>query len=55
MTAQNPPAIQTTISRNGLLWTLLRFRELGISLFILILVALWANAYSVLLSRGVTQ
>lgn len=38
MTAQNPPAIQTTVSRNGLLWTLLRFRELGISLFILILV-----------------
>jgi rhamnose transport system permease protein len=38
VTAQNPPAIQATVSRNGLLWTLLRFRELGISLFILILV-----------------
>ncbi len=38
MTAQNPPAIQTAMSRNGLLWTLIRFREAGISLFILILV-----------------
>lgn len=38
MTAQNPPAIQTSVSRNGLLWTLIRFREAGISLFILILV-----------------
>ncbi|HSL46978.1 MAG TPA: ABC transporter permease [Anaerolineales bacterium] len=37
MTAQNPPAIQTSVSRNGLLWTLIRFREAGISLFILIL------------------
>lgn len=38
MTAQNPPAIQTSIARNGWLWTLIRFREAGISLFILILV-----------------
>ncbi len=38
MTAQNPPALQTSVSRNGLLWTLIRFREAGISLFILILV-----------------
>ena len=38
MTAQNPPAVQTSVSRNGLLWTLIRFREAGISLFILILV-----------------
>ena len=38
MTAQNPPAIQTSLARNGLLWTLIRFREAGISLFILILV-----------------
>lgn len=38
MTAQNPPAIQTSVARNGLLWTLIRFREAGISLFILILV-----------------
>jgi rhamnose transport system permease protein len=38
VTAQNPPAIQTSVSRNGLLWTLIRFREAGISLFILILV-----------------
>ena len=38
MTVQNPPAIQTSVSRNGLLWTLIRFREAGISLFILILV-----------------
>ena len=38
MTAQNPPALQTSVSRNGLLWTLVRFREAGISLFILILV-----------------
>lgn len=37
MTVQNPPAIQTSVSRNGLLWTLIRFREAGISLFILIL------------------
>lgn len=37
MTVQNPPAIQTSVSRNGLLWTLVRFREAGISLFILIL------------------
>ena len=36
MTVQNPPAIQTSVSRNGLLWTLIRFREAGISLFILI-------------------
>ena len=38
MTAQNPPAIQASVARNGLLWTLIRFREAGISLFILILV-----------------
>jgi rhamnose transport system permease protein len=38
VTAQNPPAIQASVSRNGLLWTLIRFREAGISLFILILV-----------------
>jgi len=38
VTAQNPPAIPTSVSRNGLLWTLVRFREAGISLFILILV-----------------
>ena len=38
MTVQTPPAIQTSVSRNGLLWTLIRFREAGISLFILILV-----------------
>jgi rhamnose transport system permease protein len=38
VTAQNPPAIQTSVSRHGLLWTLIRFREAGISLFILILV-----------------
>jgi rhamnose transport system permease protein len=38
VTAQSPTAIQASISREGLLWTLLRFREAGISLFILILV-----------------
>jgi len=39
VTVQNPPAIQSSsISRNGLLWTLVRFREAGISVFILILV-----------------
>ena len=38
MTAQNPPAIQSSLARHGLLWTLIRFREAGISLFILILV-----------------
>jgi rhamnose transport system permease protein len=32
------PAIQTPVSRYGFLWTLVRFREAGISLFILILV-----------------
>ena len=37
MTVQNPPAIRTSVSRNGWLWTLIRFREAGISLFILIL------------------
>jgi rhamnose transport system permease protein len=37
VTAQNPPAISTSVSRNGLLWTLVRFREAGISIFILIL------------------
>lgn len=39
MTAQNPPAIQSSMPRHGLLWTLIRFREAGISLFILLLVA----------------
>lgn len=40
MTVQNPPAVQrSSISRNGFLWTLVRFREAGISVFILILVA----------------
>ena len=38
MTVQNPPAIRSSVSRNGLLWTLIRFREAGISLFILLLV-----------------
>jgi rhamnose transport system permease protein len=38
VTAQNPPALQDSVARNGLLWTLIRFREAGISLFILILV-----------------
>jgi rhamnose transport system permease protein len=38
VTAQTPTAIQTSVSREGLLWTLIRFREAGISLFILILV-----------------
>jgi rhamnose transport system permease protein len=37
VTVQNPPAARTSVSRNGLLWTLIRFREAGISLFILIL------------------
>jgi rhamnose transport system permease protein len=40
VTAQNPPAIQASVGRYGLLWTLIRFREMGISLFILILVIL---------------
>ena len=38
MTVQNPPAIRRSIARNGWLWTLIRFREAGIGLFILILV-----------------
>jgi rhamnose transport system permease protein len=38
VTVQNPPALRASVSRNGLLWTLIRFREAGISLFILILV-----------------
>lgn len=38
MTAQSPTAIQTSVAHNGWLWTLVRFREAGISLFILILV-----------------
>lgn len=39
MTTQNPPApLASHVSRYGLLWTLVRFREAGISLFILILV-----------------
>src|SRR6266498_603689 len=36
MTAQNPPATRSSFS--NLLWTLARFREAGISIFILILV-----------------
>jgi rhamnose transport system permease protein len=39
VTLQNPPAAETSpVSRYGLLWTLIRFREAGISIFILILV-----------------
>jgi len=39
VTVQNPPAAQSpSVSRNGLLWTLVRVREAGISIFILILV-----------------
>jgi rhamnose transport system permease protein len=38
VTAQSSPAIQTSAARHGWLWTLIRFREAGISLFILILV-----------------
>ena len=39
MTAQNPLALQRpSVARNGLLWTLIRVREAGISIFILILV-----------------
>jgi len=39
VSAQNPPALQgSSVSRNGLLWTLIRVREAGISIFILILV-----------------
>ncbi|HET6822167.1 MAG TPA: ABC transporter permease [Anaerolineales bacterium] len=38
MTAQTPTAIQTSVAREGILWTLIRFREAGISLFILMLV-----------------
>jgi len=38
VTVQNPPALRASVSRNGLLWTLIRFREAGISIFILILV-----------------
>lgn len=38
MTAQNPPAVpSSSVSRPSLLWTLIRFREAGISIFILIL------------------
>ena len=37
MTVQTPTAIQRSVSWNGWLWTLIRFREAGISLFILIL------------------
>jgi rhamnose transport system permease protein len=37
MTAQNPPATRSSFS--NLMWTIARFREAGISLFILILVA----------------
>jgi rhamnose transport system permease protein len=39
VTAQNPPALITSpVARSNLLWTLVRFREAGISVFILILV-----------------
>jgi rhamnose transport system permease protein len=39
VTAQNPPALGTSpATRRNLLWTLVRFREAGISVFILILV-----------------
>jgi len=39
VTVQHPPAAQSpSVSRNGLLWTLVRVREAGISIFILILV-----------------
>ena len=39
MTVQNPPAAQSpSVSLKGLLWTLVRVREAGISIFILILV-----------------
>lgn len=39
MTVQNPPAAQRpSVSLKGLLWTLVRVREAGISIFILILV-----------------
>jgi rhamnose transport system permease protein len=38
VTVQTPTALQSSIARNGWLWTLVRFREAGISLFILILV-----------------
>jgi rhamnose transport system permease protein len=38
VTAQNPPAAQApSVSRNGWLWNLIRFREVGIIVFILIL------------------
>jgi hypothetical protein len=39
VTVQNPPALKTSpAAGNNLLWTLIRFREAGISVFILILV-----------------
>jgi rhamnose transport system permease protein len=38
VTAQNPPVIRPTNPLLNLLWTLVRFREAGISIFILILV-----------------
>jgi rhamnose transport system permease protein len=39
VTVQNPPVVHSaSVSRNGLLWTLVRVREAGISIFILILV-----------------
>lgn len=40
MTVQTPSAIRRSVSRNGLLWTLIRFREAGITVFILILTVL---------------
>lgn len=40
MTAQSPTALQTSVARHGWLWTLIRFREAGISLFILLLMVL---------------
>ncbi len=40
MTAQNPPAARASLlsTRSNLIWTIARFREVGISVFILILV-----------------
>jgi len=40
VTVQNPPIKNSTRSFSDLLWTLVRFREAGISIFILILVVL---------------
>ncbi len=52
MTIQNPTAEKTGSSRSSLLWTLVRVREAGISIFILILVvAVTLRAPSFLLSK----